>query len=116
MSDFLRTNLPYGIKKNDENKWMIFNRDYLPLGMTRKEEDSFRGNEKKFYFAYKGVTEKLLDKLGEGENIKRDENGKITEVWLYNDGTVPTTMNGVVADRWEIYQGKLKLLCLIQAI
>ena len=116
MNDFLRTNFPYGIKKNNEDKWMIFNRLYLPLGITRKDETYFRENEKLFYFKYKGITEKLLEKLGKGQNIRHDSDGKITEVWLYSDATVPTTIDGVISDRWEIYQNKLRLLCRIQAI
>ena len=116
MNDFLRTNFPYGIKKNNEGEWMIFNRLYLPLGMTRKDEAYFRENEKKFYFKYKGITEKLLEELGKGQNITHDSDGKITEVWLYSDATVPTTMDGLISDRWQTYQNRLKLLCCIQAI
>ena len=31
INDFLRINLPYGIKKNENNEWAAFNREYLPL-------------------------------------------------------------------------------------
>ncbi len=62
MNGFLRTNFPYGIKKNNEGEWMIFNRLYLPLGMTRKDEANFRENEKKFYFIKLSLGDNLLNK------------------------------------------------------
>ena len=117
MNDFLRTNFPYGIKKNNEGEWMIFNRLYLPLGMTRKDEAYFRENEKKFYFRYKGITEKLLEELGKGQNITHDSDGKI--ISTFSQPLVPKApMKNLVGkpDNIKDKHGGNRLQCVLPSI
>ena len=67
--DFFRMNLPYGLIRNSNNEWMLFNRDYMPIGYVdySKRESMSAGNpgyqELPIYTKYKGLTEKLLKQL-----------------------------------------------------
>lgn len=38
LADFFRINMPYGMKQNKEGKWIIFNREYMPLGWNDVEK------------------------------------------------------------------------------
>jgi hypothetical protein len=37
LTDFFRINLPYGLKRNDNDEWFCFNREYVPLGWNSKD-------------------------------------------------------------------------------
>lgn len=36
LDNFFRINLPHGLKRQDRNKWIVFNREYAPLGWNSK--------------------------------------------------------------------------------
>lgn len=93
LDHFFTINLPYGLRKNDKGEWMVFNREYMPLGFYENPAgfDHLRDTDLPVYSAYKGLSEKLLLEIGGGEDgVNRDENGDIWRVWLYNDRTNPT--------------------------
>lgn len=121
MSDFFRFNLPYGIAKNKKGEWMAFNREYMPLGFNNLKYSigNFPENEFKdlpIYTKFKGITEELLMKIADYDGgIKRNSEGQIIQIWLYNDGTNP--MNNLESDNsnWNIYWKKLELLCKLIA-
>jgi hypothetical protein len=112
LTDFFRINMPYGMRKNNEGQWMCFNREYLPLGWNTSvaNQHSIYGD----FFAnlpvstkYKGLTDSKLQQLAWGEDgLEKDDEGKITMVFFYNDRTNP--MND--SKYWNAYFDKLKFL------
>lgn len=117
LSDFFRVNLPYGISRNDQDEWMAFNREYMPLGFSTKTYED-KGNPPNVFpnlpihTKYKGLTEKVLLKLAtkEGGAIRRDDDGKINAIWLYDDGNNPMNQSRDNAKLWDEYFDKLKVL------
>ena len=117
LNDFFRINLPYGLARNEEGEWMAFNREYMPLGYndTNHRTEWRKIESLPIYTKYKGLTENLLLKIAarDGEAIKRDENGEINEVWLYNDATNP--MNQTTKNLyWKLYWEKLEILSKLE--
>ena len=111
LSCFFRVNMPYGIERNVFGEWACFNREYKPLGIC---DESFRlGNDQLPIFAkYKGITEEKLLKIAcDKESIRRDQNGFIEQVWLYNDGTNPVNVPSRLKKKyWDAYFQKIMLL------
>lgn len=111
LSNFFRINLPYGLKRNSNNEWFCFNREYVPLGWNKKsdvsiyKDDAF--SEIPIYSSYTGLSESLLETLSvNSKGISRDENGKINMIFLYDDKTNPSDES----EYWDVYFKKLKLL------
>jgi hypothetical protein len=111
LSTFFAINLPYGIKRNENNEWFAFNRDYIPIGWNSvnnpsiHSDDAFTNNP--IYTKYKALTEtKLLKIAGSEKYVKRDDVGKINMVYLYDDGSNPTYPKG----SWKEYFDKIKEL------
>lgn len=110
LTDFFRINLPYGMKKNQNNEWYFFNREYLPLGWNDKssniKNDDF--SDLPIHTSYKGLTEKFLISIsynGE-ESVRRNEKGEIYQLWFYNDKTNPQSTEKY----WPEYFEKIKQL------
>lgn len=99
LSDLFAINFPYGMRKNEAGEWFVFNRGYLPLG-------TILPSEKEIYIKYKGLTEAVLEKLANpGSPIKRDDNGKIKELFLYKD-----LRHGSAKIDWDSYFERVKKL------
>ena len=106
LSDFFRINLPYGIARNENDEWMAFNREYLPLGYNNRD---LKGMP--IYTKYKAISEKKLIALADDDtSLQRDENGKISKLFLYNDGTNPMNQSGENKDLWGEYFKKIETL------
>ena len=104
LTDFFRINMPYGMKRNDQNQWFTHNREYVPLGWNSRDmKDLFyqeTGPAKlPVYTEYKGLTEKAIFKVITEEQVQRDEDGNINHIFFYNDATNP--MND--SKGWENY-------------
>jgi len=115
LADFFRINLPYGIKRNSNNEWVCFNREYLPLGWN----DEFRASihdekanaDLPIYTKYNGLTESKLLKLAiEPDAVRRDNDGEINMVFFYKDRTNPQSS----PQYWNIYFEKIKLLSMCE--
>ncbi|MDO9553306.1 hypothetical protein [Rhodonellum sp.] len=114
LNNFFRINLPYGIAPNENGEWMAFNREYMPLGynsMVYKKQPGKSYQEHPIYTKYKGLTENfLLSIVDDPNDIKKDNDGKIRYVFLYNDSTNPTNQSGKIKDSWKSYFLKLEKL------
>lgn len=114
LNDFFRINMPYGVAKNENNEWVAFNREYLPLGfndtnLKKRPGEDYQGYP--IYTKYKGLTEKLLIKLAWGEKgIIRNEKGEIKTIFFYNDGTNPQNQSKDKVYLWEAYFEKIKTI------
>ena len=112
LGDFFRINLPYGIKKNQNGEWFVFNREYMPIGWNSTEHKSsiFEDNvydEYPIYTSYKNLDEKRLLKIaGDEKYVKRGDSGQIYLVFLYDDSSNPKNNSSA----WDTYFDKIKLL------
>jgi len=115
LSNFFRINMPYGIRRNENDEWFCFNREYKPLGFNNTGS-SVPWDQLPLYTRFKGMTDKFLLNLSEGceKFITRDPSGKITMVHFYHDVSNPSDskqygkyLNSIV---WEQYFRKIKML------
>jgi len=106
LSDFFRINLPYGMEKNIEGNWFVFNREYKPLGWNTRDHIDYE--DYPIFVKYKGLTEKKLESLAcpKENSIRKDDAGKINKVWFYSDGTNPQSY----PKYWSDYLDKIKIL------
>jgi hypothetical protein len=111
LDTFFKINLPYGIKRNDKDEWMAFNREYLPIGFNSgKESDNDKYN---IHTCYRGLTEKLLVELADGEHrISRDPSGKIYMVFFYGTEMF-TNRKALKNELFDQYFNKLKKLAAL---
>jgi hypothetical protein len=112
LTDFFRINLPYGMKRNSNNEWFFFNREYVPLGWNTTNRKSLHSDaaysELPVYTKYNHLSEKILLKLAWDSinGIQRNDNSEIEKVFFYNDKTNPQT----TPKYWPDYLGKIQLL------
>lgn len=120
LNHFFTINLPYGLARQKDGGWMAFNREYLPMGFNQKARSTFPVEEWEglpIYTKYEKITELFLLKLAFDENsVRRDEDGKINKIWLYNDLTNPTNHKNFNNKYWIEYCKKLNLLAKLNAI
>ncbi len=116
LNNFFRINMPYGIIRNDQGEWTTFNREYLPLGFN---DTSYKDRLPKamegypIWTKYKALHEKTLIRLAWNDSgIRRGEDGKINQIWLYNDGSNPSATNK--KEHWDAYFEKIKRLSQFQ--
>lgn len=115
LSNFFNINLPYGIRRNSNNEWMAFNREYMPLGWNTTDYKMNIHNDEHYtdnpvYSTYKAITDKkLLDIAGSGDSVRYDENNKINVIYLYDDKTNPSYS----PEYWKLYFDKIKKLSVL---
>ena len=114
LSNFFRINLPYGIKKNSNDEWMAFNREYMALGWNsvdykkRINNDDYSDNP--IFTKYKSLTKKkLLEIAGTEKSVRYGIDKKIDMIFLYEDGTNPSSK----PEYWDLYFNKLKKLSVL---
>lgn len=125
LCDFFRINLPYGLFRNDRGEWMAFNREYQPLGYSKREygydNECHEEKSKSFeilpiYAKYRGMTDRfLLELVGDEKFVKRDEKGKICQVFFYNDETNPMKCKNSSL-HWESYWRKMEKISKLMVI
>ncbi len=112
LGDFFRINMPYGMQKNENGEWFVYNREYKPLGWNTYEDVNPKGYP--VFTKYKGLTEAKLIKLAcpMEDTFRRDESSVINQIWFYSDGTNPKNN----PKYWESYFEKIKLLSSLEAV
>lgn len=114
--DFFRINMPYGMKKSSEDKWFLFNREYVPLGWTSKANaESIFGNypysKYPIHSKYIGLTDSTIFKIIQNKDlIKTDDDGKIISFHFYDDRSNPKT-NPLY---WDSYFDIIKALSKLE--
>lgn len=111
LTDFLRINLPYGLKRNSKDEWFAFNREYLPLGWNSRDNSESIFSDSAYaqypvYTKYAGLTEKKILEVFESDLIRRAEDGRLIMIFLYDDNTNPTNNSRY----WNNYFEKIKFL------
>lgn len=99
LNDFRQVCFVYCLERQADGLYLARNREYLPLGMTDRGCDRTVGPRWKIS---KALAQKLSWKPLED----------LKTIWLYNDGSVPTSS----PKHWAAYQAKLKLLAGLKAV
>jgi len=116
LDNFFSINLPYGLKRNANNEWFAFNREYLPLGWNSKKDqqtiyDDSPYGEFPVYTTYKNLHDDDLNAIAmDADSIYRDEQGRPHIVFLYSDNSNPV----YAPQFWDAYFQKIKTLSLFQ--
>lgn len=114
LNNFFRINLPYGIAKNDNDEWMTFNREYMPIGyndINYKGHVGHNYNDVPIYTKYKKLTEKVLIEIAHSpDGVQRNDKGEITKVFFYNDASNPVNQSKDKEELWNQYFDKLRKL------
>lgn len=118
LNSFFAINLPYGLLRDENDEWEIFNREYIPLGFTDTETKISDQSKIPIRTKYNGLTEKLLIEIAakDGKSIERDSAGKIRRVWLYNDNTNPMNQPDQDNPYWAEYWSRLEKLSRLMSV
>jgi hypothetical protein len=100
--EFRAVHMPYCLKRLDDGRYVVLNRDYKPLGFRTRERVVYES----FPIAvkFKGLTKKLAAKLS------WDGSANLESIFLYNDATVPTDS----AKRMTAYLERLAILAKLK--
>lgn len=81
LNDFRAIYLPYCLKKQEDGKYVVLNREYKPLGFNSYEQ--FDYSNYPIASNLKGITEKKAIELSWNDSPDKEN------IFLYNDGTNP---------------------------
>lgn len=120
LNNFFRINLPYGIAKNDNDEWMTFNREYMPLGyndINFKDHVGHSYSDVPIYTKYKGLTDKVLIEIAHGhDGVYRNDKNEIVKVFFYDDASNPVNQSKDIKELWDEYFDKLKRLSKLEKL
>lgn len=112
LHDFFRVVMPYGMKKNQDGSWFLFNREYLPIGWNDESyKESISQNipyhSIPVHTFYKDLSEEALTKIAIDEkHIVRNEKEEIESLYFYIGETDPL----VFPEYFSIYFSVLQKL------
>lgn len=98
LNDFRSVCLPYCLKKIENEKYVVLNREYKPLGFKTREHIVYE--DYPIMIRFKRLTSEMIRK------ISCDGNPDKKEIFLYNDGCIPT----VSQENMNNYLKRLELL------
>ncbi len=96
LNDFRSVFLPYCLRRQEDGRWIVLNREYKPVGF--RTSDHVRYEDYPIAVDLKGLTKAKLRKLGAGDDME--------VVFLYTDASVPTRS----AHAMKEYLEKLRVL------
>ena len=89
--------LPYCLDRQEDGRWVILNRDYKPLGMLTRDFVRYEDHAVAAYLG--GLTAAVRQRLEDRDNSP-------DRIYLYDDGSVPTSSK----EAWAKYSSKLEAL------
>ena len=100
MKEVRHSQFPYGMQKNSDGTWTLFNRDYKPVGVIGEAWEEWDTARHK------------LKRLTAPARAKLDIEGKGTgdRIYFYADGSVPTRSKANMAN----YLAKLAMLMAVR--
>ena len=112
INDFMTLNLPYGMRRIEGNKWVVFNREYKPIGNNLNcrltlEEYKELPSDTTFINEYPDLTDELIlsDIAVKKDGLMFDE-GKVYQFFLHAGITNAT--------EWNEYSKKLAKLIKVK--
>ena len=98
LGDFRSVFLPYCIRKQPDGRYAVLNREYKPVGFFT--DDFINYEEHPVLVTIKGLTKARAAK------ISYSGSDNVDEIFLYNDGCVPTSS----ASNMRAYMARLEIL------
>lgn len=102
LGDFRSVFMPYCLRKQEDGRYVVLNREYKPVGFFTKE-----------YVEYKDYPVAVhVEGIGPSTAAKLSFNGSddTSVIYLYNDGCVPT----LGEDNMKKYLAKLQILAKLR--
>lgn len=105
MSDTFRWMfLPYCLQRQEDGSYVVSNRRYKPVGITRMDHVDYAEYPVRVRFKrLTAATAKALSWSG-SEDLEK--------IFLYNDGTIPTSSE----ENWRAYSKRLQRLANLQVL
>ena len=102
LGDVRAVHLPYCLERLEDGRYVILNREYKPIGFKTSSWIDYE----KYPIAvkFKRLTAKTAEK------ISARASGNLKEIYLYNDGCVPTRS----AKNMEAYLKRLEILAKLK--
>lgn len=88
-----RVMFPYGMERNKDGSWTLFNREYSPVGVV--QGGYYEWNDERHKVRIKGISKsdmKKLDCSGAGNSDR---------IYFYNDGSAPEQSSEAMASYLE---------------
>lgn len=96
--------LPYCLERQADGSYVVQNRSYKPVGLTRQSH--MRYEEFPVRVRFKGLTATRIKKISwEGSSDP-------AVIYLYNDGSVPTHSD----EDWSAYTARLAVLARLEVV
>ena len=94
INDFFRINMPYGIRKDNNGRWVAFNREYLPIGWNKAKSeiriDSADTLEHIPVFTrYKELTHSEVAKVIKDIDLLHIVDNELKTIYFYGDNNYP---------------------------
>ena len=102
LNEFRSICLPYCLKKQKDGGYLVLNREYKPLGFNTLDEIKYE--DYPISTKYAGITSKKASMLSWNSSTDTEN------IFLYNDGTVPTSNK----KNMGLYLAKLEILAKLQ--
>lgn len=96
--------MPYGMEQNPDGTWIVFNRNYKPLGILSSERVDYA--DEKFAIVVHGLTAVKRAKL----DVNAGRHPKTNRIYFYNDGCVPDHSPA----NMKVYLARLKVLMSLE--
>ena len=115
LTDFFRVNLPYGMKKTATDEWIVFNREFIPIGWNKDDRfsvlhDHNNYNDIPIKTKYKSLTDERIEEIIKDKKaIRRNEKNEIIQISFYSDKTNPQSSNQYLDDYFAIIKELSKL-------
>lgn len=98
LQNFFSINLPYGMQKNSDGEWFVFNREFAPLGFNDYDNSikvKLTGtadyDKLPIYTKYPKLTDEQLKKIvSKSTHINYDNEWKIKSIIFYKDSSDPS--------------------------
>ncbi|PSB16982.1 hypothetical protein C7B65_19995 [Phormidesmis priestleyi ULC007] len=104
LNDFREVFLPYCLKKQDDGRYVVLNREYKPIGFKNRENVKYE--DYPICVELKGIGSATAAKL----SYKGDSS--MDNIYLYNDSCVPTES----AEHMKNYLKRLEILAKLKVV
>lgn len=102
LRDFRSVHLPYCLKRQDDGKYIVLNREYNPLGFVVKQD--YHCDDYPIAVKIKGLTALKASK------ISHNGSDDLDEIFLYNDACLPDASD----ENMQAYFERLAILAKLK--
>ena len=104
LNDFRSVFMPYYIERQPDGRYAVLNREYKPIGFFTR--DYIRYSDHPILVKFKGLT------AAKAKKISFEGNPDINQIYLYNDGCIPTHNK----ENMKAYLARLEILAKLTIV